>query len=254
VEPHSLYTCSPALLAKAKKFADEYHLPYAVHLLENQSEHKQLLQKFGKGAVEFLRDLGYLTERFIAFHCVFLNDEDMRLFADNDCKVIHNPESNMKLASGIAPIPAMLKAGVTVGLGTDGCASNNNLDLFQEMDTAAKLHKVSHLDPTIMDARTVIRMSTCEGAKALGLGNITGSLETGKKADIIILDMNKPHLTPMYNEYSHLVYAVGGTDVDTVIINGKLVMQNRRLLNIDENEIMDRVREIAMRIKRSLQE
>lgn len=252
VEPHSLYTCSPALLAEAKKFADEYHLPYAVHLLENQAERTQLQQKFGKGAVEFLRDLGYLTERFLAFHCVFMDDEDIRLFAEYDCKVIHNPESNMKLASGIAPIPAMLAAGITVGLGTDGCASNNNLDIFQEMDMAAKLHKVNSLNPTVMDARTVLRMATCEGAKALGLGNITGSLEAGKKADIIIIDLNKPHLTPMYNEYSHLVYAVGGFDVDTVIINGKMVMRNRRLLTIDESEIMARVREIAVRIKRSL--
>lgn len=253
VEPHSLYTCSPALLAEAKKFADEYYLPYAVHLLENQAERTQLLQKFGKGAVEFLRDLGYLTERFIAYHCVFMDDEDMRLFADHGCKVIDNPESNMKLSSGVAPIPAMLAAGITVGLGTDGCASNNNLDMFQEMDTAAKLNKVHSLDPTVMDARTVIRMATCEGARALGLGNITGSLEAGKKADVIIIDLNKPHLTPMYNEYSNLVYAAGGADVDTVIINGKLVMRNRRLLTIDENEIMARVREIAVRIKRSLQ-
>lgn len=253
VEPHSLYTCSPALLAEAKKFADEYHLPYAVHLLENQAERAQLQQKFGKGAVEFLWDLGYLTERFLAYHCVFMDDEDIRLFADHGCKVIDNPESNMKLASGVAPIPAMLAAGITVGLGTDGCASNNNLDMFQAMDTAAKLHKVHSLDPTVMDARTVIRMATCEGARTLGLGNITGSLEAGKKADVIIIDLNKPHLTPMYNEYSHLVYAAGGADVDTVLINGKVVMKNRHLLTIDESEVVAKVREIAVRIKRSLQ-
>ena len=253
VEPHSLYTCSPALLVEAKKLADEYRLPYAVHLLENQAERAQLLQKFGKGAVEFLHDLGCLTEHFLAFHCVSMDVEDMRLFAEHGCKVIHNPESNMKLSSGVAPVPAMLAAGITVGLGTDGCASNNNLDMFQEMDTAAKLHKAHSLDPTVMDARTVVRMATCEGAGALGLGNITGSLEAGKKADIIIIDLNKPHLTPMYNEYSHLVYAAGGADVDTVIINGKPVMRHRRLLTIDENEIMVRVRKIALRIKRSLQ-
>jgi 5-methylthioadenosine/S-adenosylhomocysteine deaminase len=253
VEPHSLYACSPSLLAEAKKLADEYHLPYAVHLLENQVEQMQLLQKFGKGAVEFLLDLGYLTERFLAFHCVFADVEDMHLFAEYGCKVIHNPESNMKLSSGVAPIPAMLAAGINVGLGTDGCASNNNLDMFQEMDTAAKLHKAHSLDPTVMDAKTVIRMATCEGAKALGLGNITGSLEAGKKADIIIIDLNKPHLTPMYNEYSHLVYAAGGADVDTVLINGKVVMKNRHLLTIDESEVIAKVRGIAVRIKRSLQ-
>ena len=252
VEPHSLYTCSPSLLEKAKKMADDCGLLYGLHLLENQGERAQLEENFGKKPLSFLQETGYLTERFLAFHCVCLDDEDLKHFADHGCKVVHNPESNMKLASGVAPVPAMLKSGITVGLGTDGCASNNNLDLFQEMDTAAKLHKVFSLDPTVMDAKTVTRMATCEGARALGLGNVTGSLEAGKKADIIIIDLNKPHLTPLYNEYSHLVYAAGGGDVDTVLINGKLVMENRRLLTIDESEVMARVREIATRVKNSL--
>jgi len=252
VHPHSLYACSPSVLARAKEIADEYDLPYALHLLENQAERQQLERKFSKRALEFLKEAGYLTERFVAYHCVAVDDEDIRILADHGCRVIHTPESNMKLAAGVAPVPALLKAGVTVGLGTDGPASNNNLDLFSEMDMAAKLHKVAGLDPTIMDAKTVVRMATCEGAKALGLGTVTGSLEPGKKADIIILDMNKPHLTPLYHDYSQLVYAAGGADVDTVIINGKLVMQNRRLLTIDEREIMTRVRKIAERIKRSL--
>ncbi len=252
VEPHSLYTCSPPLLAEAKNIADEYNLPYAVHLLETRTERLQLEQKFGKSALDFLMDIGYLTERFLAFHCVYMDDADMRLFADHGCKAIHNPESNMKLASGVAPVPAMLAAGITVGLGSDGCASNNNLDMFQEMDTAAKLHKMSALDPTVMDAKTVLRMATHGGANALGMENLTGTLEVGKKADIIIVDLNKPHLTPLYNEYSHLVYAAGGADVDTVLINGKVVMENRRLLTIDEKEVMKQVREIAVRIRKSL--
>jgi 5-methylthioadenosine/S-adenosylhomocysteine deaminase len=146
----------------------------------------------------------------------------------------------------------MLNAGITVGLGTDGCASNNNLDMIKEMSTAAKLHKVARLDPTIMNAKTVVRMATIEGAKALGMNNITGSLEVGKKADIIILGLNKPHLTPLYNEYSHLVYAANGADVDTALINGKVVMENRRLLTIDETEVMQKVREIALNIKKSI--
>jgi len=253
VEPHSLYTCSLELLVEAKKLADEYGIPYAVHLLENRAEQAQLQQKFGKGAVDFLREIGFLTERLIAYHCVYMNDEDMRQFADYGCKVIHNPKSNMKLASGVAPVPAMLASGITVGLGTDGCASNNNLDMFQEMSTAAKLHKVHSLDPTVMDAGTVIRMAARKGAKALALGNITGSLEVGKKADVITVDLNKPHLTPMYNEYSHLVYVAGGADVDTVLIGGKTVMRNRRLLTVDESEVIEKVKGIAARIKRSLQ-
>jgi 5-methylthioadenosine/S-adenosylhomocysteine deaminase len=146
----------------------------------------------------------------------------------------------------------MLKRGIVVGLGTDGCASNNNLDMFQEMDTAAKLEKSARLDPTVMSARTVIRMATCDGARALGLDSLIGTLEVGKKADLCIVDMNKPHLTPMYDEYSHLVYAVNGADVDTVLINGRVVMQNRKLLTIDEGEAMRRVREIADRVRRSL--
>jgi 5-methylthioadenosine/S-adenosylhomocysteine deaminase len=178
----------------------------------------------------------------------------MRLFADYGVNVSHNPASNMKLASGIAPVPDMLKAGVKVGLGTDGCASNNNLDMIKEMSTAAKLHKVARLDPTVMDAKTVVRMATINGAKALGMNKITGSLEVGKKADIIIIGLNKPHLTPLYNEYSHLVYAANGADVDTVFINGKLVMENRQLLTIDEAEVMQRVREIALNIKKSIQQ
>jgi len=146
----------------------------------------------------------------------------------------------------------MLAAGITVGLGTDGCASNNNLDMFQEMDTAAKLHKVVHYDPTVMDARTVVRMATCDGAKALCFDKIIGSLTPGKKADIILIDLNRPHLTPLYNEYSHIVYAVNGTDVDTVFINGNVVMKNRTLLTINENEIIDMVRETSQKIKRGL--
>ena len=252
VEPHSLYICSPSLLAEAKKIADEYNLTYAVHLLETQAELSQLQKKFAKRPTEYLRDIGYLTDRFLAYHCVYMDDADMRLFAEHGCKVVHNPESNMKLSSGVAPVPSMLLSGITVGLGTDGCASNNNLDMFQEMDTAAKLHKVAGLDPMVMDARTVIRMATTEGAKSLRLGHLTGSLDRGKKADIITIDLFKPHLTPMYNEYSHLVYAAGGADVDTVIINGQLVMKNRRLITIDEREVIAKVKELAVRIKKSL--
>ena len=177
-----------------------------------------------------------------------------RCLPNHGCKVVHNPESNMKLASGVAPVPEMIGAGVTVGLGTDGCASNNNLDMFQEMDTAAKLHKVAKLDPTVMDAKTVVRMATREGAKALGMENVCGSLKVGMKADIIIIDMNKPHLTPLYNEYSHIVYAVNGDDVDTVLINGKVVMKNRKLLTIHEDEIMATVEETAIQNQKTIRQ
>ncbi len=258
IEPHALYTCSTPLLtevkelAEAKRLAEDYHLPIGLHLLENAAEKKQLEEKFGKGAVQFLKDIGYLDEHFIAFHCVSFTQDDIEMFAAHGCKISHNPASNMKLASGVAPVPEMLKAGIIVGLGTDGCASNNNLDMIKEMGTAAKLHKVARLDPTVMNAQTVVRMATIEGAKALGMEKNIGSLEVGKKADIIVIGLNEPHLTPLYSEYSHLVYAASGADVDTVLINGKIVMENRKLLTIDEEEVMQKVRQIAVKIRQSL--
>lgn len=252
VEPHTLYTCSPDVIKKAKALADQYDIPFAIHLLENKGEARQLKERFGMGAVPFLKELGCLDERFFAFHCVHMDEEDMQIFADHGCKVVHNPESNMKLASGVAPVASMLRHGIVVGLGTDGCASNNNLDMFGEMATAAKLEKVAQLDPTVMSAKTVTRMATRDGARVLGMGDIVGSLREGMRADIIIIDLNKPHLTPIYDEYSHIAYAMSGSDVKTVIIDGRIVMEDRRLLTIDESEAMERVRRIAERVKESL--
>ena len=193
--------------------------------------------------------MGLLGPHLIADHCVHLLESEMERMAQHHVKVIHNPESNMKLASGVAPVPALLRLGVTVGLGTDGCASNNNLDLLSEVDMAAKLHKVNSLDPTVMDALTVLRMVTCEGAKALGLSDRIGTLEEGKKADLIIVDTHRPHLTPMYNPYSHLVYAARGSDVTHSIINGTLVMEDRRLLTLDLRDVMRRAEEKAMLVR-----
>ncbi len=252
VEPHALYTCSPSVIKDAKALADEYAIPFAIHLLENRGEKQQLEERFGMGAVPFLKDLGCLDERFFAFHCVCMDDEDIRIFADHGCKVVHNPESNMKLASGVAPVTRMMEHGIIVGLGTDGCASNNDLDMFGEMATAARLEKVARLDPTVMSAKTVTRMATRDGARVLGMGDMVGSLKEGMRADIIIIDLNKPHLTPLYDEYSHIAYAMSGSDVKTVIIDGKTVMEDRRLLTIDMDEAMDRVRKIAERVKDSV--
>jgi len=219
VEPHSLFTCSPDLLSASNDLALRYQVPLIIHLAETMNELDEVKKSYGKGPVEHLQSLGLLGPHLIADHCVHLRKNDIKILAENGVKVIHNPESNMKLASGIAPIPDMLAENVIVGLGTDGCASNNNLDLFAEMDMAAKLHKVNTMDATVMDALTVLRMATIEGARALGISEITGSFEKGKKADIIIIDTKKPHLTPMYNPYSHLVYAVRGNDVSHSIIN-----------------------------------
>jgi 5-methylthioadenosine/S-adenosylhomocysteine deaminase len=180
---------------------------------------------------------------------VVLEEAEMDLLAKRGVRAVHNPESNMKLASGVAPVPDLLSRGVVVGLGTDGCASNNNLDMFAEMDTTAKLHKVHRLDPTVMGAKTVVHLAVKGGAKVLGFGEAVGSIEPGKKADLIGIDLQKPHLTPLYNIYSHLVYSASAADVVLNIINGQIVMRNRELATLDLERIMAEVRSIAKQIK-----
>ncbi len=245
VDPHSPYLCSPELLGKSKAIADKEGVPIVIHLSESRQEVAQIQDKYGKTPVQHLAEIGFLAPNVVADHCVALTEKDISLLERFNVKVAHNPESNMKLASGVAPIPKLLDHGITVGIGTDGCASNNNLDMFQEMDTLAKLHKVYSMDPTVLDAKTVVRMATIDGARVLGLDDRIGSLEPGKKADIIIVDTNRPHLVPMYNVYSHLVYAVSGHDVVTTIIDGKVLMEDRELKTLDVNEVMDNVNEIA---------
>jgi 5-methylthioadenosine/S-adenosylhomocysteine deaminase len=242
---HSPYTCSPATLVRVKEAAREAGILYLMHLLENKDEIDTILNRYGKKPVRHLLDLGVLDEQTVAVHCNWLTKKDMAVFADLGVRVSHNPESSMKLATGVAPVPEMLKRGIKVGLGTDGSASNNDLDMFREMDTAAKIHKVTSLNPTVMSAETVLTMATIGGAKVLGLDKFIGSIETGKQADIILVDMNQPHLIPLYNCYSQLVYAARGADVKTSIINGKIVMKDRQLRTIDLPTAMENVRDIA---------
>jgi 5-methylthioadenosine/S-adenosylhomocysteine deaminase len=245
VEPHSTYLCAPQLLKKAFKLTQSFNLPLVIHLAESKSEINQIKERYNRTPVEHLAELGVLAPNVLACHCVELTDKDIRLLQRYDVKVAHNAESNMKLASGVAPIPRLINEGICVGMGTDGCASNNDLDLFLEMDSVAKLHKAKTLDPTVMDALTVLKMATINGARALGLDQTIGSLETGKKADLIIIDTNKPHLTPMYNPVSHLVYAAMGSDVTTSIINGQVVMENGQLKTMDIKAVIDDVNKIA---------
>jgi len=249
VEPHSPYLCAPELLCKAAALSQTHEIPMIIHLAETDGEAKTILERYGKSPVAHLAEIGVLSPRLLACHCVVLDAADITLLKQHDVKVSHNPESNMKLAAGIAPVPALLDAGVCVGLGTDGATSNNNLDMFMEMDTTAKIHKVNMRDPTVMDARTVLRMATIEAARALGLENITGSIEVGKAADIIIIDTRKPHLTPMYNIYSHLVYSASGHDVDTVLIHGRPVAEHRKLLTMDIDEVIGRMEAIAEEVR-----
>jgi len=250
VEPHALFTCSPELLQQANQIALTHKRPLIVHFAETLAELEDIKKRYGKTPLDHLDSLGILGPHLIVDHAVHLNSSEIDRMAEHGISVIHNPESNMKLGSGIAPVPQMIAQGVTVGMGTDGSASNNNMDLFTEMDMAAKLHKVRTMDPTVMDALTVLKMATIEGAKALGLSHETGSLETGKKADVIIIDTNKPHLTPMYNPFSHLVYAARGQDVSHTIINGRVVMENRQLLTLDLEEVMARAMEKARDVRK----
>jgi 5-methylthioadenosine/S-adenosylhomocysteine deaminase len=181
-------------------------------------------------------------------HAVWVDAADIATIADRGAGISHNPESNMKLAAGIAPVAHFIKAGIRVGLGTDGCASNNDLDLFQEMDTAAKLHKAHSLDPTTMDADIVLRMATIEGARAVGLGQAIGSLEKGKEADVIVIDAQKPHLVPMYNPISHAVYAVRGSDVRDVMVAGRLLVREGQLTEMDLPDILKRAKALGEKI------
>ena len=249
--PHSLYTCSPNLLKRCKNLAELYGVPMIIHLAETKRELQEIYNQYNQSPVNHMEDLGLLSPSLIACHCVWLTETEMDLLARRGVKVVHNPESNMKLASGVAPVPELLARGIPVGLGTDGCASNNNLDIFQEMDTAAKLHKVHRMDPTVMPSHVVLHMATLGGARVLGLDKEIGSIEVGKKADLIILDFNRTHLQPIYNFASHLVYSATGADVRDVIIDGRLIMQNRELLTVDEEKILYEARQWNSRIRGS---
>lgn len=245
---HSPYTCSDMTLKKAKKAACDAGVLFQIHVAETRGEWDQIRNEKGLSPVMYLDHLGILDERTLLVHGVHVDDQDLDIIAARGASLAHAPESNMKLASGVAPIPGYVSRGIACGLGTDGSASNNNLDLFSEMDTTAKLHKVHHLDPTVMDARTVLHMATLGGAGAMGLADEIGSLEPGKYADVIILDTDKPHLVPMYNPVSHLVYSAMGSDVRDVVVNGRLVVENRRLLTMDLATVISQARDFGEKL------
>ncbi|MGA9351942.1 MAG: amidohydrolase family protein [Anaerolineae bacterium] len=248
VQPHSPYAASSDLMQQAKALADQYGAPYLLHVSETQSEVQESIEKYGHTPVGRLADLGLLGPTTVAIHGVHLTDEDIELLAQYNAGVVHCPESQLKLASGFTPVPKLLEAGVKVGLGTDGAASNNDLDMFGEVGTAAKVHKMIAGDPTAMPARQALSMATLEAARVLGLDDRLGSLEVGKRGDMIILDLDVPHMVPVYNVTSHLVYAAHSSDVRTVIIDGRVVMRDRVLLTLDEGEIFARAREMARQI------
>lgn len=243
VAPHAIYTCCPDTLRKSKKLADKYTVPIHVHLSETKWEINETQKNFGMSPVEHIEKTGLLGGCVIAAHCVWLNEKDISIMAKNKVGVAHCIESNLKLASGIAPVPAMVKSGIKVSVGTDGAASNNDLNVLSEISTAAKVHKAVANDPTVLDAKTALLMGTRWGAEALGLGNLTGSLEKQKAADIISINLEKPHLIPLYDIYSHIVYSAMAPDIEMVFVNGKMLLDERKLCSADENEIISKAKE-----------
>jgi 5-methylthioadenosine/S-adenosylhomocysteine deaminase len=254
VDPHAPYTVDPEYMKELKEKQEELLHKYGsrkapiiwhTHVAETGDEREKIRKAFNVrlryGVMQYLDSLGVLDAHVIAVHCVGLTDKDMAIMKRREVKVSHNPISNLKLASGVSPVPEMLRRGITVSLGTDSPCSNNTADMFEIMKTTAILHKGINKDPTLMPAEKVIEMATLEGAKALSWENEIGSIEAGKKADLTIIGFNKPHLYPLYNEASHLVYAVNASDVETVIINGKLVMENRKLTTLNVQKVIEMV-------------
>jgi|UniRef100_A0A7V6DQE3 5-methylthioadenosine/S-adenosylhomocysteine deaminase len=242
---HTPYTCGPETLRGAKALTRKAGVPFFTHLAETRREVEDLRAQTGLGPAAYLDGLGILDELTVVAHGVWLKPEDLEILAARGVKVCHCPESNLKLASGVAPIPALLERGITVGLGSDGAASNNNLDLWGEISLAARLHKVWQGDPTVLPAPQTVALATREGAKVLSLADRTGSLAKGKQADLIVMDVNQPHLTPLFDPFSHLVYAAGPADVKHVMVAGRWLMKDRRLLTLDWQEIACRVRNYA---------
>jgi len=247
--PHAPYTCSPELLKDVAVLAANMEIPIHIHVSETQKEVSDIKMRYGLSPVEFLNSCGIFDSKTLAAHCVVLSDDDISILSDKNVAVAHNPGSNMKLASGVAPLGKLISAGVTVGLGTDGSSSNNNLDMFEEMRLSSLLHKVSNLDATAIPAYTSLKMATIGGAKCLGIDHNIGSIEAGKKADIAIVNFKQPHLMPVTDVISHLVYSASGADVTTVVIDGKVVMENKKIMTVDEDEVIE---EVSVRAKKLL--
>jgi 5-methylthioadenosine/S-adenosylhomocysteine deaminase len=238
VAPHAPYTVSQEHLLATRALSDKLNAPLVIHLAEAETETEFIQQKHkGMRPIEYVEKIGFLSDKTIAAHVIQANDAELEILKARGVGIAHNPQSNMKLAAGVAPVPAMLSKDMRLGLGTDGAASNNDLSLWEEMDTAAKLHKVFSKDPKAVSAEQAFMMGTIGGARALHLENLIGSLEAGKRADICIVDFDNLNQTPFYNVYSSLIYATKADDVRHVIIDGRVVMRDRRLLTLDENVI-----------------
>jgi 5-methylthioadenosine/S-adenosylhomocysteine deaminase len=246
IAPHAPYTCTPEILRESVKIAEDYNIPILIHISETSFEVESAKKEWGMSPVEYLNNLGLFEAKTIAAHCVHIDEKDMEILAKKNVGVVHNPTSNLKLASGIAPIARMIEQGINVAIGTDGAGSNNDHDIIEEMRLTALLPKGVLFNPTVVPAKKVIRMATIEGARAIGLDNIIGSIEVGKRADIITLDMSGVHNIPNYNilpdsVYSRIVYSAKSTDVNDVIIDGKVIMLDRNIITMDEEYILKHI-------------
>ena len=251
--PHSIYTCSKKTLQDAAALARKYHAPILIHVAEMKKEWEDSEKANDMSPVQYLEKIGVLGPDIVAAHCIFVDEADRKLLAQRGVGCVHNPSSNMMIASGVSPVPEMRAAGVAVGLGTDGPAgSNNDLDLMEEIDLAAKLAKISKMDPLALNAKAVVEMATIDGARALHMEKEIGSLEVGKKADLVLISLNEPNAVPMYEIYAQIAYSLKGSDVETVIIGGKVVMQNHLLLTVDERKVLEKAREYGKSVKNSL--
>lgn len=243
--PHAVYTCSPELLAETREAASELGVGIHIHLAESKEMREFVKAKYGVTEVGLLDRVKFLGPDVLAAHCIYLSKGEIRLLAKRGVKVSYNPVANMKLAQGAARIKGLLHAGITVGIGTNGPASNNSLDMFESMKIATLLQKITYEDPTALPARKVLRMATLDAAKALGLERLVGSIEAGKRADLILVDFKKPHLTPVHDLHANLVYSARGSDVDTVIVDGKILMENREVKTLDEGEVIQEAAKAA---------
>jgi 5-methylthioadenosine/S-adenosylhomocysteine deaminase len=252
VAPHSAYLCSPETLKSVRALADRYRAPILIHLSEVADEVKTIKERYGKTSTEHLRDLGFLRKGVLGAHGVWLSEGDRAILKAADVGIAHCPQSNMKLSSGAAPVKAMLAEGMRLGLGTDGAASNNDLDMFEEMDSAAMLAKHASGDPTAAPAAAVLEMATLGGARALGMEDRLGSLEVGKRADVVVVSLAAPRLHPLYDPVSHLVYAVKGADVRDVVIEGRVVMRDRKVLTMDEAAVIREAEAMRARVVESV--
>jgi len=252
IAPHAPYTVNEEHLKAARAFSDRTGAPIVIHIAETKREVDDMVKAKGASPVAYLDRIGFLNNRVIAAHMVWPQGSDIAILQRRGVGVVHNPQSNMKLAAGVAPVPRMLKEGVLLGLGTDGAASNNDLNMWEEMDTVAKLHKVFTGDPKVISAQQAFEFATIRGAEALHLEKEIGSLEVGKRADILIIDRDTLNQIPVYNIYSDLVYATKAADVETVIVNGRILMRDRRLLTLDETSVKNAARAFRDKIMRSV--